>query len=184
MKINETWLPVVGFEGQYKVSSTGVVSSLDRLVGRPNKGIMLYKQKQLAIRIAGKNNKGYFQAMLSKNGQRKYMSVHRLVAQAFIPNPENKPQVNHINGIKTDNRIENLEWCTQSENMIHAVNTGLQPHSFGEKRGKSCKLSELKVIEIKHKISQGVKLKDIAKEYSVNPVTISNIKTKATWAHV
>jgi hypothetical protein len=64
---------------------------------------------------------GYYMARLNKQA----FYIHRLLAETFIPNPENKPQVNHINGIKTDNRLENLEWCTDKENKIHAVNIGL-----------------------------------------------------------
>lgn len=68
---------------------------------------------------------GYLGVVLCKNGKTKLIAVHRLVAMHFIPNPENKPQVNHKNGVKNDNAAENLEWVTQSENMKHAVKTGL-----------------------------------------------------------
>jgi hypothetical protein len=68
---------------------------------------------------------GYPKVEIWKNNKRKHIHVHRIVAESLIPNPENKPQVNHINGIKTDNRIENLEWCTGKENMVHASKLGL-----------------------------------------------------------
>lgn len=70
--------------------------------------------------------KGYISVNLNNNGFRKYFFLHRLVAMTYIPNPQNKPQVNHINGIKNDNRVENLEWVTLSENIQHAVKTGLR----------------------------------------------------------
>jgi hypothetical protein len=73
----------------------------------------------------GLDTKGYKQVNLSKNGKVYTCRVHRLVAKTFIPNTDNKPCINHINGIRTDNRIDNLEWCTKSENAIHAYNTGL-----------------------------------------------------------
>jgi len=111
--------------------------------------------------------------------------VARLVALAFLPIPKKERKyINHINGVKTDNRVENLEWCTQSENQLHAIKMGLQKNAKGEQRGAVCKLKNSEVIIIKKKIKQGVMLKDIAKSFGVNPVTISNIKTKTTWAHI
>lgn len=97
-----------GFEGNYQVS---------------NKSIIRNKQGQ--IMKTHINSFGYEVVCFYKERKNKWCKVHRLVAEAFIPNPENKPQVNHINGDKTDNRIENLEWVTASENMKHAFSHNL-----------------------------------------------------------
>jgi hypothetical protein len=89
------------------------------------------------IKAKNKDSKGYYSESLYKDGKAVTKKVHRLVAEAFIPNPDSKPCVNHIDGNKLNNSVDNLEWVTHSENMRHAFDTGLaKPHSVGGMRGK------------------------------------------------
>lgn len=108
----------------YEVSDTGVVRSLDRelLITRCGKQ---HTQKCKGKRLKQAINNGYARVALKNNGELKNCLVHRLVAQAFIPNPKNKPQVNHKDGNKLNNHVSNLEWVTPKENLQHAVSNGL-----------------------------------------------------------
>lgn len=103
----EEWRDVVGYEGKYKVSNSGRVVSLLRKQPKEMKQFL--------------NTFGCLQVMLSYNGKTKSIRIHRLVADAFIPNIDNKPQINHINEIKTDNTVSNLEWVTNKENQNHGT---------------------------------------------------------------
>lgn len=115
----EEWRPVVGYEGIYEVSDCGNV----RMVERITKMFMFLQNKYVdrkikpKIKSKCKDKDGYELVNLKKEGKHKPGKVHRIVAEAFIPNPENKPYIDHINGIRYDNRVENLRWCTQKENL-------------------------------------------------------------------
>ena len=110
----EEWRSIPGYEGLYEVSSYGRVKSLEISYIRKN-GIMDHKPE---IILRPKNNgTGYFTVCLYKNKTYKYYLIHRLVAQAFIPNPDNLSEVNHKDEDKTNNRVENLEWCSHKYNM-------------------------------------------------------------------
>ena len=121
----EIWKDIKGYEDYYQVSNLGRVRRKDSYV---NTGIK-HSDKRFVKGFVLKQNKkrnGYLTVDLSKEHKVKTVSIHRLVAIAFVDNPENKEQVNHKNGNKTDNRVENLEWVTSSENRLHAFRTNLQ----------------------------------------------------------
>lgn len=114
------WRDICGYEGYYQVSDDGRVRTLERYI---NRGDIIQLRRERAARCYV-NQDGYLKVRLNKNGNTKEYFVHRLVAQAFIPNDECKPEVNHINANRTDNRKENLEWVSRQENIQHTINMG------------------------------------------------------------
>lgn len=129
--MKEVWKDIEGYEGLYQISNLGNVKSLDRKVNAKNNKKRLIKGTFLKLRF---NNRNYNIVSLYKNNIQEVRFIHRLVAETFIPNPENKPEVNHIDGDKQNNKIDNLEWCTRTENNKHAWKTGLNKVSDNQKK--------------------------------------------------
>lgn len=129
--MKEVWKDIKGYQGLYQISNLGNVKSLDRKVNAKNNKKRLIKGTFLKLRF---NNRNYNIVSLYKNNIQEVRFIHRLVAETFIPNPENKPEVNHIDGDKQNNKIDNLEWCTRTENNKHAWKTGLNKVSDNQKK--------------------------------------------------
>lgn len=167
--MNEQWEDIEDYEGVYQVSNKGNVRNVK--FDRPLSLI--------------DHHTGYTKVNLYKNNKSRQYSVHRLVATAFIPNPGNKKFTNHKNGIKDDNRVENLEWCTASENMQHAFDNGLatSPAVKGEQQGNS-KLKRNEVLQIRKMCKNGKSNTEIANIFGVEQHTICQIVYHKTWSHV
>ena len=172
----EEWRDVEGYVDYYRVSSYGRIMSRDRVV--PNRwGNGQHRKGKLMS--PGSSPNGYKIITLHKKGKVKYQTVHRTVAAVFLPNPENKPEINHIDGNKENNNIKNLEWVTVVENKKHAQDTGLFS-SKGE-NNPNVKLTESDVRCIR---LSNVAMKELAEIYNVSRGAISKIKTRRSWKNV
>ena len=170
MKEDEEWKGIEGYEGQYQISSHGRVRKL-----KPNGD---YQYLKMGLSVDGYRR----QALTNKEGIRSgHLKVHRLVAKAFIPNPENKPTVDHINGDKLNNNVNNLRWATMEEQNRWSIKKGLK-NLTGENNG-GAKLSNTNVeFIIGELLKQDKTITEIAKDYSVGITTISSINTGRKWS--
>lgn len=139
--IDEIWKDIPNYEGFYQVSNYGRVKSLSRIINHKSTGKVISKEKILKPHT----HYGYKNVLLSKNNEKKYKKIHRLVAETFIPNPNNLPYINHKNENRSDNRVENLEWCDSKYNN----NYGNRNKKIGVANSKKVKQYDLKGNYIK-----------------------------------
>ena len=163
----EIWKSINGYE-HYYISNTGKIKNTKN-------------NKNKLLNPIIRENK-YSSITLYKNNNKKSFTMHRLIAIYFIPNPENKPCVNHINGLKYDFNIDNLEWCTYSENEIHSVKILNKKHN-GVKgvKNHNNKLKELDVFYIKN---SNLSQRKLSAKFNVCKTTIQKIKSNQSWNHV
>lgn len=170
---NEIWVDAVGFEGYYAVSNLGRVKRVAR-----KRNSRFYPERLLKPWLS---RYGYYECVFMVNRVRYKQLLHRVIAMAFIPNPEDKPQINHKNGVRDDFSISNLEWCTALENQRHRIEV-LKNDNIGENHPKA-KLSGIDVSNILEMYSSGeYTMKKIGDIYKVLPTTIFKIIHKITWA--
>ena len=164
------WKDVPDFIGIYQASSDGMVRSLDRMVNHWQGG-KCFKRGKILI-----NKKGYKMVRLVNNGIGGLKSLHRVIASTFIDNPENLPQVNHIDGNKLNNRVDNLEWISNIENMRHSFKIGNHKGSMLGRKGElhpRTLLSAIEIESIKKELESGASVKFIAIKYKVSSSTIT-----------
>ena len=168
----EIWKDIENYEGKYQVSDLGRVRSLERDIYYQNGTIHHLKEKMLVQRI---DKYGYMRVNLYLNGKIKTILTHRLVAEAFIPNPENKPQINHRDEVKTNNVVENLEWCSAQENVNYGTRTAraVQNHKY-PKLGNHPKAKAIFCEELNKEFDC---ITSAGKELGVNRVSISQACT-------
>ena len=165
--MSEIWRDIDGYEGRYQISSLGRVKTVER---HKSDG----RRQPEAIRKTQVDHRGY-EFVLLYNGERmKRHSVHVLVARAFIDNPENKPHVNHIDGDKLNNVLENLEWATPSENQRHALRMGLAKPKRGD-ANKQTKVSDADIRRIREMRKAGAKLQPLADMFGISMSQVGRI---------
>lgn len=165
----EIWKPIKGFEGIYEISNLGNLRSCDRMVKHYIEGFTRkYKGQSKKSRL-GKD--GYLRCTLKNDGKIYHCRLHRLVAEAFIDKNDSFEVVNHINGNKIDNRVANLEWCTISENTIHAVKNRLI---------KTKLTDEEALLIYNSKLSN----RKLAKQYNIDSTIVWRIKNQLAYKHL
>lgn len=169
--MKEIWKPIVGYEGLYEVSNLGRVKSLNR---ERKQGIGNYYREEKILK-SELNHKGYSIVSLHNNNVKKTKFIHRLVAMAFLSNLENKPQVNHKDGNKQNNCVENLEWCTNKENMQHAFENGLHKGgNYGKFGGEHNRAKKIKQYDLQGEfIQQWNSIIDITRNLNILSQNIS-----------
>jgi hypothetical protein len=177
---NEVWKEIPNSKN-YMISNHGRVKHLP-YYKRNAWNTCFFLTKEKLLKLNNNNRDGYFRIKIYYlDGTKKLEMVHRLVANAFIPNPENLPQVNHIDGVSSNNYYTNLEWCTNLQNTQHRFQV---KKSFNTKKGSSSNLSKLKeedMFEIKRLLDLGIMIPLIAKKFNISQSTIYEFKAGRSW---
>ena len=180
--MQEEWKDVVGYEDRYEVSNFGNVRSKSYLKESMNMhGAISFMTKPRALSL-GTHTDGYKQVSLCRDRTRTTFKVHRLVAIAFIPNEGGKPQVNHKNSVRWDNRVENLEWCNNQENVTHGYESGSNSNA-GELHPRSV-LDNALVYEIRSLYDSGVRCIEIANKLHLKVATVEKAAWRVNWKHL
>lgn len=161
--LNEIWKTIP--EDFYEISSKGNIR-------RKNKKI-------LKLQV---DKDGYLYVVLSCSGKRPTKKIHRLVAEVFLPNPLKKPQVNHKDGVKSNNNVENLEWVTSSENINHAFKLNLKNQKGSKHNGVKLTIEKINLFFKLRK--EGITIKEIGKETGTPPKTVERILYRTSWKHL
>ena len=169
----EVWKTIPNYS-KYEASSTGYIKTFNW------KG-----SAQTRIMKPALDGSGYLRTMLIRDdGITHTIKVHRIIAQTFIENPKNKAEVNHKNGIKSDNNVSNLEWLTHAENVQHCVDNGWMVTKRGEDNGCSI-LKEYQILEIRDKFNPRIYTRQmLAEEYGVKACTIKDVILRRSWKHL
>ncbi len=176
----EEWRPIKGFDGKYEVSSLGRVRSSGYSYETRN-AYGKYINHKPGVILRPQKDKGYLKVCLYNNGKPLQKRVHRLVAEAFLNKDSVRKQVNHKNGNKHDNRVENLEWCTQAENVAHALRSGL----ISQKRVyRPRRLSYEDVVGIKKMKKDGFLGREIAHKYNITLNYVYDIAGGRVWKEI
>lgn len=178
--MQEIWKPVPGYEGRYDISTLGNVRTVGRFINAPRGRTRWIPERNLSTHITAR---GYVQTMFKVGTKNFHQLVHRLVAAAFIDNPDHRPQVNHIDGNKLNNCVTNLEWCTSAENCAHARRENLYEQARGE-NGANAKLTNADVLAIRARLRSGETHKAISLDYQVSRTVITRISNGTRWASI
>lgn len=175
-KLAETWKPIIGFEDSYEISNYGNVKSIDRIVPTTNR-----HKKEHIMKPSVK--KGYLVIRLQYLGKNKYSLIHRLVAEHFLIKQYENHEVNHIDGNKKNNYVNNLEWVSRSDNHIHAHQLGLKKSNLGEKSNLT-KLKTEEVLIIRELCNKGEYYNTIAKKFNISISQVKRIHKRINWKHL
>ena len=156
------------------------IAEYPRYAASPQGKIYSFKSDKFLAEAV--SNTGYLKVSLTANGKAKQVLGHRIIASLFCDKPDGCNQVNHKNGIKSDNNKDNLEWCTQRDNNLHAYQYGLRSH-VGEKHNQT-HLTDQDVLDIRQALQDGVTGTDLSIKYNVSRPTICDIKYRRSWTHI